>query len=221
MLGSAEECNAIFHSHALNISTLSPTGAVLGEGFFGCVLLAELTAPLSGTHPASQSGGKRGVRPQSRRPVAVKVVKTGVGSDANRTTVQALLEARLLAVMQHPHLVQLLGVCMTRMPVQLVLEYCEWGNLRNYLRDGGARREGLSSIVAMADMGTQAASAVAYLHSKLCLHRDLAARNILVARPSPDALPAAACGVHLKLSDLGLSRLLANDDDYYKVSRGG
>lgn len=91
--------------------------------------------------------------------------------------------------------------------------------MRNYLRDGGARREGMSPVVSMADMGTQAASAVAYLHSKLCLHRDLAARNILVARPSPDALTVAACGVHLKLSDLGLSRLLANDDDYYKVSQ--
>lgn len=96
----------------------------LGEGFYGRVLLAELALPRFGALPVlQQSAGKGGRRQPSRRLVAVKVVKPAVGIDINRATVQALLEARLLAVMRHPHLVQLLGVCMTRMPVQLVLEY--------------------------------------------------------------------------------------------------
>jgi len=217
LLGSAEDCNAKFHSYAMDLSALTPIGTVLGEGFYGRVLLAELAVP-SSTHPSAQADRAGAKWQQSRRQVAVKAVRFAGRDGDHRTTLQALLEARLLAVMRHPHLVQLLGICMTYMPIQLVLEYCEWGDLRSFLRDGGAAREGLSSVVAMADMGTQSASAVAYLHSKLCLHRDLAARNILVARPTTIE-DAPACGVVLKLSDLGLSRLLMADDDYYRVRR--
>ena len=201
---------------ALNFSALTPVGTVLGEGYYGRVLLAELDMSY-----ASQARPGAGASLPGKRLVAVKVVKsmagvTGEGQASDKTTMQALLEARLLAVIRHPHLVQLLGVCMARVPVQLVLEYCEWGDLRSYLRDGGARRGNGNALAAMADMATQVASAVAYMHSKLCLHRDLAARNVLVSRPS-ESEAAPASGVLLKLSDLGLSRLLSADDDYYRV----
>lgn len=217
LLGSAEDCDAAFHAYALDPSALTPIGTVLGEGFYGRVFLAELVVP-SSTHPSAQADRGGVNRQQSRRHVAVKAVRFAGRNGDHRTTLQALLEARLLAVMRHPHLVTLLGICMTCVPVQLVMEFCEWGDLRSLLRAGGATRKGLSSVVAMADMGTQAASAVTYLHSKLCLHRDLAARNILVARPTTVG-DAPACGVVLKLSDLGLSRLLVTDDDYYRVRR--
>lgn len=49
-----------------------------------------------------------------------------------------------------------------------------------------------------------------YLESKHFVHRDLAARNILLASRH-----------QAKISDFGLSRALAADNNYYQASQGG
>lgn len=131
---------------------------------------------------------------------------------------QILLEARLMAVLRHPNLVQLLAVNATFLPVLLAMEYCRHGDLLRYLR----RQEKLlnthpeMTLAAICtDMALQAARGLDYLHSKLCVHRDVAARNVLVA-DLPDGAQRSPCGVQLKLSDLGLSRVLRTEEDYYR-----
>lgn len=121
---------------------------------------------------------------------------------------QILLEARLMAVLEHPNLVKLLGVCVSRLPIYLVMELCAHGSLKDFLR---ARPVCVTRdyVGACIDMALQSARGIAYLHSKMCIHRDLAARNVLV----DDAVAVAGavaprCGHQLKLADLGLSRRL-------------
>lgn len=153
--------------------------------------------------------------------VAVKSLKS---SDEN-VLVQFLLEARLLHAMQpHPHIVQQLAVQEQVLPVLLVMEYCELGDLRQFLRQDGLGKFAVDVSLAQMDMCRQVAGAVQYLHSHMCLHRDLAARNVLVtARGAGDVDSGGKllsnCGVVLKLADVGLARVLRTESDYYRVSR--
>lgn len=195
------------------------TDHVLGAGNFGLVALAGFAGPKN--HPAwtwLRLSGDTARCPK----VAVKTIRV----DAVEALTQLLLEMRLLAVMQHPHIVRLLAVQEEVLPLLMVMEYCELGNLRDYLRqqkkDEGAGGAGAAVPIAQVDMGRQVAEAVEFLHNKSCLHRDLAARNVLVTKKgsaeiNSRGLPVTMCGVVLKLADLGLARVLRQEADYYKV----
>ena len=172
---------------------------VLGTGQYGVVYIGDYVG-----------GGKAR---QSRLTVAIKTIKS---KDEN-TLIQFLLEARLLAMMDHAHIVQLIGVQECVLPIMLVMEYLEEGNLLKKLKlVAWCASLRCDEITAKLDMSRQMASAVAYLHSHLCIHRDLAARNVLVSKNINGV--ESQCGVVLKLGDLGLSRTLQREDDYYRVS---
>jgi serine/threonine protein kinase len=69
-----------------------------------------------------------------RQPVAVKM---GVLAGATPTLAreEALqIEARLLHLLQHPHIVSVLGVVTRTQPTFLCLEYMVNGDLKTYLR---------------------------------------------------------------------------------------
>lgn len=185
---------------------------VLGRGEFGLVTAALFAAPRKHVGWQRLEYLHGGVLPTAPL-VAVKSLLPGINSEATLHEVlpQLLLEARVLAAMQHPHLVTVVGVCEARYPVQIAMEYCSLGNLRNYLRADGS-----TSLLFLLDLAVQAAAGVEYLHSKLCIHRDLAARNLLLA---PDSRGIFACGMVVKLGDLGLARMLRTEEDYYRVSR--
>ena len=224
---------------------LTMTSEVLGQGQFGRVLQAQLRAPTQ--HPAWKRMGIRHPKRNKPPLVAVKTVRLASGGGASKSMgsagpaaaagtdmhaagddglssgasysdlTQILLEARLMALLDHPNLVKLLAVCASNLPIFLVLELCAHGSLKTFLR---ARPPCVSRNYAAAclDIALQSARGVAYLHSKMCIHRDLAARNVLV-----DDLPAGGgatgalgCGYQLKLADLGLSRVLRTEEDYYR-----
>jgi serine/threonine protein kinase len=134
-----------------------------------------------------------------------------------RALVQILLEARLHASLKHEHLVQLLGVQDEYQPVMLVMQLCEAGDLRHVLRERSSSPAKDFNEVQQRDMAVQAASGLVFLHQHLCLHRDVAARNVLLTAMSrsPEDLPP--CGYVLKLSDLGMTRVLREEGDYYRV----
>lgn len=239
VLDGEAACSDMYDKLLVPASALELTPTVLGKGQFGTVLLGRLRPQegrrwfqrrsASNTHEWSE--------------VAVKTIRLsstlGSGSTAaNKTALaapgsssdadvqpsgaeyteltQILLEARLMAALSHPHLVPLLAVSASQLPVLLALEYCRHGSLKDFLR----RRPACTQVDyagACFDMALQAARGVQYLHSKLCVHRDLAARNVLVTDlPSEHSSTAFRCGHVLKLADLGLSRVLRTEQDYYR-----
>ncbi len=102
-------------------------------------------------------------------------------------------ERRFLATVRHPHIVQFLGVYMSKhsnLPV-LVMEY-----LHTTLNECIEKYHILPETVAYTIL-EDIALALCYLHSKFIAHRDLSSNNILLT-----------VDMHAKISDLGMAKIL-------------
>ncbi|XP_034952246.1 proto-oncogene tyrosine-protein kinase receptor Ret isoform X2 [Chelonus insularis] len=193
---------------------------VLGEGEFGRVLRAK----------AVDIGGWSG-----STTVAVKTLK----EDASGSELADLLsEYQLLKEAQHPNVIRLLGACTSPGgPVYLIIEFAEFGSLRNYLRRSrhlelegpipcstslltaslsNTKEEAPDTTVNytitphdILSFAWQISKGMAYLADIKLVHRDLAARNVLLAS-----------GKVCKISDFGLTRDVYEDEAYLKRSKG-
>ncbi|XP_076386974.1 protein kinase receptor Ret oncogene [Megachile rotundata] len=193
---------------------------VLGEGEFGRVLRAKAIDIAGIPGPTT---------------VAVKTLKENACASE---LADLLSEYQLLKEAQHPNVIRLLGACTTAgAPVYLIIEFAEFGSLRNYLRrsrhlesegrlggcpslsnvDGDsqvAERRTSTTIYSVTprdilSFAWQISKGMAYLADIKLVHRDLAARNVLLAADK-------VC----KISDFGLTRDVYEDDAYLKRSKG-
>ncbi|XP_057667734.1 proto-oncogene tyrosine-protein kinase receptor Ret [Diorhabda carinulata] len=186
----------------------------LGEGEFGKVLRAK----------ALNIAGRPGYTT-----VAVKTLK----NDARESELSDLLsEYQLLKEVSHPNVIRLLGVCTAAGgPVYLIIEYAEFGSLRNYLRRTRHVQNNSTSSLSLQkespachydepkisnvtskdllSFAWQICNGMAFLTDMKLVHRDLAARNVLLAEDK-------VC----KISDFGLTRDVYEDNAYLKRSKG-
>ncbi|XP_055955150.1 proto-oncogene tyrosine-protein kinase receptor Ret [Patella vulgata] len=157
--------------------------------------------------------------------VAVKMLKP----DASESEYRDLMsELNLLKEVDHPNVIRLLGACTKKDPFYVIVEYCEFGSLKNYLRkckyrgrrswedkqnqhDGSYENETgvVLTIRDLLSFAWQTTRGMEYLSQMKLVHRDLAARNILMTT-----------GKQLKISDFGLSRDVYEADTYLKMSKG-
>ena len=146
--------------------------------------------------------------------VAIKMLRED-GTD--RELMDLLSETEVMKnIGSHENIINLLGVCSRDGPLWVVVEYAEYGNLREFLRD---RRPGNiqshaheTKILTYRDLisyAFQIAKGMEYLEEKKCVHRDLAARNILVARDYV-----------MKIADFGLARDVQYIEYYRKTTDG-
>ena len=85
-------------------------------------------------------------------------------------------EAAMLLRLSHPNVVQLYGVCSTRVPLYTVLEFMKHGSLSEYLHYEGSTLQ----FTQLINIAQQVASGMAHLEEHDYVHRDLSAKNILV-----------------------------------------
>ncbi|XP_050459947.1 proto-oncogene tyrosine-protein kinase receptor Ret isoform X1 [Cataglyphis hispanica] len=197
---------------------------VLGEGEFGRVLRAK----------ATNIGGMPG--PTT---VAVKTLK----EDACASELADLLsEYQLLKEAQHPNVIRLLGACTMPpgAPVYLIIEFAEFGSLRNYLRrsrhlESESRNPGSTSLLSTSPINGIEESRCADNNTSNCIitPRDILsfawqiskgmaylADIKLVHRDLAARNVLLATGKVCKISDFGLTRDVYEDDAYLKRSKG-
>ena len=165
--------------------------APLGEGAFGAVFKG-----------AVEERGARGLVVYN---VAIKMLKNAPSASETK---QFMSEAALMAPLQHPNIVSLVGVVTAGEPRMLLMQFCEHGSLLAFLQ----QRTGFHALVLeskyrlMADV----ADGMLYLSSCRIVHRDLACRNVLVH-----------ADFSCKIADFGMSREMAPDDSNYFASDTG
>ncbi|XP_057188297.1 receptor tyrosine-protein kinase erbB-4 isoform X3 [Triplophysa rosa] len=135
-------------------------------------------------------------------PVAIKILNETMGPKANVEFMDQ--EALIMASMEHPHLVRLLGVCLSP-TIQLVTQLMPHGCLLDYVHE---HQENIGSQLLL-NWCVQIAKGMMYLEERRLVHRDLAARNVLVKSPN-----------HIKITDFGLARLLDTDEKEYNSDGG-
>ncbi|KAG2520915.1 hypothetical protein JM16_006530, partial [Phytophthora kernoviae] len=109
-----------------------------------------------------------------------------------------LMEAKMTATMEHPHIVSFVGVAWESLSdLCVVLEFMEGGELRTLLDGFVVSNHPMGFDRQKASIALQVCHALTYLHSLKppVIHRDLKSRNVLL---NSDMVA--------KLSDFGISR---------------
>lgn len=142
------------------------------------------------------------------RKVAVKIMRDFVDADPDARS-RFEREARVIANLQHPNIIQLFDYELVSGQPCLVMELVPGVSLGGYLRNAQKNGEKLQFNV-IAQILTSIASAIDYAHSQNIVHRDIKPANILLRskggvikldQPLPE-------DVEPVLTDFGLVRLL-------------
>nr|XP_032641267.1 serine/threonine-protein kinase ULK2 isoform X3 [Chelonoidis abingdonii] len=110
-------------------------------------------------------------------------------------------EIKILKELQHENIVALYDVQEMSNSVFLVMEYCNGGDLADYLQAKGTLSEDTIRVFLQ-----QIAAAMRILHSKGIIHRDLKPQNILLSYGS--RRKSSVSGIRIKIADFGFARYL-------------
>ena len=124
------------------------------------------------------------------RPVALKQLPAWLATEADFVA-RFQQEARALARLSHPHIVQVYDFFEAQGRIFMVLERVAGGDLARKIA-----REGAFDVAAAADLGVKMAGALGYAHEQGIVHRDFKPSNVLVTE---DGTP--------KVTDFGLAKI--------------
>ncbi|XP_038618203.1 serine/threonine-protein kinase ULK1 isoform X3 [Tachyglossus aculeatus] len=133
--------------------------------------------------------------------VAVKCI-----NKKNLAKSQTLLgkEIKILKELKHENIVALYDFQEMANSVYLVMEYCNGGDLADYLHSMRTLSEDTIRLFLQ-----QIAGAMKMLHSKGIIHRDLKPQNILLSYPG--ARKSNPNNIRVKIADFGFARYLQNN----------
>ncbi|XP_071790723.1 serine/threonine-protein kinase ULK2-like isoform X1 [Asterias amurensis] len=113
-------------------------------------------------------------------------------------------EIEILKDLHHENVVSLLHFKETSSSMFLVMEYCNGGDLADYLHAKGTLSEDTIRFFLR-----QMASAMEVLHNKGIIHRDLKPQNLLLAHRGKKTPPPSE--IRIKIADFGFARFLEED----------
>ena len=126
------------------------------------------------------------------RDVAIKVLKRNLGDDEHGLQ-RFQREARLIARLEHPHILPVYDFDGTHNPPYIVMRYLDSGTLRDRLKRGRLALSDASFLLG------QMASALDYAHRQGVIHRDVKPANIMIDREG-----------NAFVTDLGIARMVHN-----------
>merc|ERR550537_197245 len=113
---------------------------------------------------------------------------------------EAQQEVALLKAVQHKSIIRYYGSFFERGSLYIIMEYADGGDLQQLLRKNRSVRKHFGEDMLWR-LCSEMCSALAYLHSKGIVHRDLKPLNVFLTT-----------GNHVKVGDLGVSKLCPDDD---------
>ena len=126
---------------------------------------------------------------------------------------ELLHEIDLLSSLRHPDLVMFLGACIEpHTPIMCVTEFLPGGDLERYFV---AQRKNHNAaiwrpvLIQVIQWSSAIGRALAFLHDREVVHRDLKPLNLLLTKH-----------LEIKVSDFGISRLMARECDQYAMTGG-
>jgi len=133
----------------------------------------------------------RAFDPRLDREVALKRL-TQVASGDPDFSDSLRKEARALARLSHPNIVQVFDIVEDHGEIWIVLELIDGTDMGARVRETGSM-----APTEVVEIGAQVASALAYAHSRDLLHRDVKPANVLLSSQG-----------QVKLTDFGIAKLL-------------
>jgi serine/threonine protein kinase/tetratricopeptide (TPR) repeat protein len=124
------------------------------------------------------------------RDVALKVILHGIAGDPDAIQ-RFQREAKLIARLEHPHIVPIYDFDGASTPPYIVMRYMESGTLRDAMYPGLLPHEEVAYLIR------QVSAALSYAHRQGIIHRDIKPSNILIDREG-----------NAFVSDLGIARLM-------------
>ncbi|CAD5116194.1 DgyrCDS5110 [Dimorphilus gyrociliatus] len=162
----------------------------IGNGWFGNVL----------------QGDGKDLLPGYRKSKVV-VLKLNEEADPH-DQLNFLLEASAYREVQHENVIKLHGQCVETTPFLLVLEYCTFGDLKQYLVGHKVAFESISEKGLLLRFACDIAAGLKALHEAKFIHRDIAIRNCLLSSD-----------LTCKVGDYFINENIYNDE-YYTDSNG-
>lgn len=129
------------------------------------------------------------------RPVALKVIASNLSVSENFQK-RFMQEARIVASLSHPNIVQIYNLEQIEGRLMLVSEYVEGQSLEQLMRQQGA----LSPSEAIK-IGIAIAQALEIAHQHAIIHRDIKPSNVLISKSGS-----------IKLTDFGIAKLVRDQD---------
>lgn len=120
------------------------------------------------------------------------------------------MEAELQSLLKSPFVVPVYGICVSSQGSMLVMEYCNFGSLSNYLSDINRNRAALRVGEGM-QFAFDIVSGLYYIHSMNIVHRDIRSDNIL--------LKVCSNKIRAKICDFGIARSFGFDDQSISAVR--
>ncbi|XP_016131176.1 uncharacterized protein [Sinocyclocheilus grahami] len=159
----------------------------IGNGWFGKVILAEVLCDCSSYQ------------------AVVKELRVSASPLEQR---KFLAESEPYRSLQHPNILQCLGQCSENVPFLLVMEFCQLGDLKRYLRaqmmsDGMTPDLLNRDLLTLQRMAYEITSGLLHLHENNYIHSDLALRNCLLTS-----------NLTVRIGDYGLSHNQYKEDYY-------
>lgn len=119
-----------------------------------------------------------------------------------------VLDAQVMHLLKHEHIVKVVAVIDRELPMMLALEHMPGGNLRQHLKDCrpsmGPGRKAILHDADLHDWIAQLAAAGEFLESRKVIHRSLKAENVLLSADTRTA----------KLANFGETREIYEAEEY-------